>query len=180
MMHYALQRCKRLLRHECNYLNPMDQIEIGKRLARARLEAGFIHAKDAAISMGVSVSSYIQHENGRRGFRYPTAQKYARKFKVNPDWLLTGVGDQRPPDPTEEELELMLRIALDEVLTLSTKTSDLPRIVAPALHVQLEQYRAGELVRYDQDFQIAASVREGRAQSREPTKRAEREESRNS
>lgn len=179
MMHYALQECKRLLHHEINYLSPMDQIEIGKRLARARLEAGFATAKDAALAMGVPVSTYIQHENGGRGFRYPSAQKYAKKFKVNAEWIMSGAGEQKAPEPTVAEIEEMLREAIDGVVTVETRIVDLPRIVAPAFHEQLERLIADRVNRQDQEFQLAAAAREERARSRAPTNKSDQEESRN-
>lgn len=40
--------------------------------------------------MGVSVATYIQHENGTRGFPADRAQRYARFFRTTPEWLLYG------------------------------------------------------------------------------------------
>lgn len=176
-MHCALQKSKRLLHYGFAYLGAMDQQEIGRRLAKARLDAGFKHAKDAAEAMGVPVSTYIGHENGQRGFRYPTAQQYARKFKVNIDWILTGIGEQEAPGLTVDELTEMLREAIEHVVTVETKIADLPRIVAPALHEQIERLQADRSAPHD--IQLAASAREGRARSRPATKRSGQEESRN-
>lgn len=64
--------------------------EPGDRLKKARENAGYKSAADAATSLGVSYSTYIGHENNSRGLRRDAAQLYARKYKVSIDWLLTG------------------------------------------------------------------------------------------
>lgn len=66
-------------------------MEMHDRLKKAR-EAIYKTASDAARSLGVVRHTYIQHENGIRGFRKDAAVFYARKFRVNLDWLLTGRG----------------------------------------------------------------------------------------
>lgn len=66
---------------------------IGTRLAKARQKAGYETAREAARSLGVNVQTYASHENGHGAVRADTAVKYARKFKVSLDWLLTGKGD---------------------------------------------------------------------------------------
>lgn len=69
-----------------------------ERLRRARIAAGYDGPKEAAESLGVSRSTYTQHENGTRGFTRKTAVQYAKKFKVSLDWLLDGRGPQGPRD----------------------------------------------------------------------------------
>lgn len=72
--------------------------EIHERLAAARKEAGYATARAAAETLGVSEVTYVQHENGRRGFKREAADQYARKFHVALEWLLTGKGpkERRP------------------------------------------------------------------------------------
>lgn len=70
-----------------------DMEGIGPRLVKARMHAGFATARDAARSLSVNVQTYASHENGHGSVRADTAVKYARKFKVNLEWLLTGRGD---------------------------------------------------------------------------------------
>lgn len=65
------------------------------RLKLARITANYITAADAARAMGVKETTYVGHEDGRRGFSH-VAKKYAAKFSVNLEWLLTGKGDMRP------------------------------------------------------------------------------------
>lgn len=72
------------------YTMPMaDDKEIGARLKKARLQAGFKTARAASESLGVPYSTYSQHENGTRGI-VREADLYARRFKVSLDWLLRG------------------------------------------------------------------------------------------
>lgn len=62
-----------------------------ERLKEARSKS-FEDAASAARSMGVNLQTYYAHENGSRGFRAPSALKYATKFRVNVDWLLYNRG----------------------------------------------------------------------------------------
>ena len=63
--------------------------EAHERLQWARERAGFETATEAARALGVAEPTYLGHENGRRGFRR-VADKYARRFGVSLEWLLTG------------------------------------------------------------------------------------------
>jgi SOS-response transcriptional repressor LexA len=60
------------------------------RLKEARVKSGYDSAKGAAEAMGVPVATYIQHENGSRGYPAKRAERYARFFRVTPEWLLYG------------------------------------------------------------------------------------------
>jgi SOS-response transcriptional repressor LexA len=62
----------------------------GERLKRARQDAGFRYAADAARALGIPYPTYAGHENGSRKFEADEASVYARKFKVSVEWLLTG------------------------------------------------------------------------------------------
>lgn len=64
--------------------------DASERLKQARIKAGYDSAKGAAEAMGASVATYIQHENGTRGFPASRAGRYARFFRVKPEWLLYG------------------------------------------------------------------------------------------
>lgn len=59
------------------------------RLRQAREKAGFDNPTAAAEALGVRPSTYYGHENGSRGFDR-AAQRYARRFGVDPAWLLYG------------------------------------------------------------------------------------------
>ncbi|MBR0687303.1 XRE family transcriptional regulator [Bradyrhizobium manausense] len=66
--------------------------QMHERLAQARSEAGYAKAADAAKAMGIREPTYHGHENGSRGFKRDSAERYARKFHVSLEWLLTGKG----------------------------------------------------------------------------------------
>lgn len=72
--------------------------DLGDRLTKARENAGFEDATAAAAALDVNRNSYIQHENGTRGFKRDRAELYARRFRVSLEWLLTGKGPMRPKD----------------------------------------------------------------------------------
>lgn len=90
--------------------------------------------------MGIPRGTYSQHENGIRGVPKDSAMRYARFFKTTPEWILYGRAGTGEPSP--DDLEQMIREALEEVLTVETRIADLPRILAPNVHEQLERFRA--------------------------------------
>lgn len=65
-----------------------------KRLQWARERAGYDTPTEAARALGVKEPTYLGHENGFRGFK-STADRYARGFRVNLEWLLTGRGSPK-------------------------------------------------------------------------------------
>jgi hypothetical protein len=70
-----------------------------ERLRQARLQAGYKEASEAARALGMRESTYLGHENGSRGFK-AQADRYARKFGVSLEWLLTGRGPRAPRTTT--------------------------------------------------------------------------------
>ncbi len=66
-----------------------------QRLRRAREQAGYARASDAARAMGVEEPTYLGHENGSRGLSR-VAPRYARFFGVSLDWLIDGRGAFEP------------------------------------------------------------------------------------
>jgi hypothetical protein len=75
-----------------------------ERLQHARELAGYETATDAANALGVAVPTYGGHENGFRGFRADSGQRYAQFFRVSFEWLMTGKGEPRP-----QSLDLRVR-----------------------------------------------------------------------
>ena len=67
---------------------------VADRLKAAREAANYPDATTAAKAMGVSVPSYLHHENGTRGLSR-AAPRYAKFFRVSLDWLLEGKGTMR-------------------------------------------------------------------------------------
>lgn len=79
-----------------------------ERLREARKNAGYKSAADAARAMGVPEQTYYSHENGGSGLRPAVATKYAKKFRVSLEWLLTGRGEMSTANgaiPYDVELE---------------------------------------------------------------------------
>lgn len=68
------------------------RMEMHERLKKAREQAGFETATDAARKFGWTVTTYRAHENGQRNIPRETAPAYARAFRVSPEWLLFGRG----------------------------------------------------------------------------------------
>ena len=83
--------CQSVLQRHNAYCIAMDANE---RLAEARKAAGFDTATEAATALGVHAPTYLHHENGTRGFAR-VADRYARFFRVNLEWLITGRGERR-------------------------------------------------------------------------------------
>lgn len=81
-----------------------------ERLAWAREDAGYETPTDAADALGVPRPTYLGHENGNRGFKQQSAEKYARRFAVDLAWLLTGKGTPKvrlATSPNKREVRLV-------------------------------------------------------------------------
>jgi phage repressor protein C with HTH and peptisase S24 domain len=78
----------------------------GERLRIAR-ERHFKSARAAGKAMGIPVSTYGAHERaeapGGRDYGPDEAKRYARRFRVTPEWLLTGRGPGPGEGPFEPE-----------------------------------------------------------------------------
>jgi phage repressor protein C with HTH and peptisase S24 domain len=75
----------------------MDAKPLAARLRKARENAGFKSASDAARKIGVNTVTYTGHENGTREFDRRLAAMYAEKFGVDPAWLLLGIESKEEP-----------------------------------------------------------------------------------
>lgn len=80
--------------------------EMAGRLAKARKHAGYETVADAARSLGVKYPTYASHENGSAGIRHPVAEKYARKYRVSLEWLLSGRGDMTTHGAIPAEIDV--------------------------------------------------------------------------
>lgn len=58
------------------------RIQQGRRLAAARLQAGYRSAREAALSNGWPESSYRAHEKGTRTIGQDDAERYLRRFRA--------------------------------------------------------------------------------------------------
>lgn len=79
-------------------------MERHQRLTMARKRAGYETAAEAARALGVKDQTYYAHENGSSGLRAEVAEKYARKFKVSLEWLLTEKGEISPNGVVPHEI----------------------------------------------------------------------------
>jgi transcriptional regulator with XRE-family HTH domain len=70
--------------------NAFFMSDSSERLRAAREKSGYSSAKSAAEAMGVPTATYIQHENGVRGYPASKAARYAKFFRTTPEWLLYG------------------------------------------------------------------------------------------
>lgn len=104
-MHCALREGKRLLHNGMHYARHMT--DPAERLRIARLRAGYETGKDAALALGIPVSTYLGHENGSRGYTAKGAAFYARRYKVREQWLLYGVGAAPGTDDTSQTAEII-------------------------------------------------------------------------
>jgi hypothetical protein len=82
------------------------RIEVGKRLAEARIAAGFMTAADAAKRYRWHPQNVRDHEAGRRGVDPLQADEYARRYNILVEWLLFGRGPMRS---TDDSLSAILR-----------------------------------------------------------------------
>ncbi|MGV3580022.1 hypothetical protein [Brevundimonas sp.] len=87
------------MHHEAQYASGMQTP--ADRLRQAREQAKYPTAKAAAEAMGVPVATYIQHENGSRGYPAARADRYGRFFRVAPEWLLYARGESDEVDTTD-------------------------------------------------------------------------------
>lgn len=65
---------------------------ISQRLKVVRKAAGFNTAKSFAESQGIPVTTYCQHESGKRSLNIESLINYSTILKIEPTWLLTGEG----------------------------------------------------------------------------------------
>lgn len=79
-----------------SYGRVIHMSNIHQRLREARIAAGFPSAAAAATAMGINYQTYAGHENGKAGVGTNQAERYARKFRVSLDWLVSNRGEMKP------------------------------------------------------------------------------------
>lgn len=143
--------------------------EIAARLRAAREKTG-LTAVEAAARFGWVPSTYYGHENGSRGIPHHRLVDYAKAYKVNVGWLLTGA-------LAPEILEITRKVAVvgevaagvwQEVDTWDgQKYDDVPTIPGRYEHLQQVAYLVRgpsmDLERiFDGDFVIVVAYFEAR------------------
>lgn len=88
-----------------------------QRLRIARERAGYDTAKAAAEAMGVPVATYVQHENGGRGYPAGRADRYGKFFRVSPEWLLYERGEEDEA-PASDSVPIVGFVGAGSVATL--------------------------------------------------------------
>ena len=68
--------------------------QIGKRLQKARKDAGFRSARAFARHHQIPESTYSQHETGKRSLSPTIVLHYCACFKIDPGWLISGQTDK--------------------------------------------------------------------------------------
>lgn len=74
----------------CDY--KLLEKDIRDRLKKTRIELGFKTAKKFAESKSLKISTYTLHEAGTRSMSIEIIAHYAFLLKIEPNWLLTGLG----------------------------------------------------------------------------------------
>ena len=82
----------------------MSQDKQHERLREARIKAGFRSMKAAAEAYDWSYNTYKANECGTRLMSKDNAQKYAKRFKVDLQWLL--FGENKPTAPSGMHIEI--------------------------------------------------------------------------
>jgi SOS-response transcriptional repressor LexA len=76
-------------------------MEKHERLRRAREQAGYKSAAEAARAMNMAIPTLTSHENSSRSFDEQDAIRYARFFHTSPEWLLFGKGQEHANEPPQ-------------------------------------------------------------------------------
>jgi phage repressor protein C with HTH and peptisase S24 domain len=97
-----------------------------ERLRLARERAGFARAADAAKALSANSQTYHGHENGNRGFDADTGARYAKKFNVDYQWLMTGTGRMDPAGRIDLGQEQSLQPAPPAVAGSGAWPRDIP------------------------------------------------------
>lgn len=107
------------------------------RLRWARETSGLGSARSVAADRGWAMSTYITHENGTRlkkGLSEDDARKYARAFRVDLAWLMTGVGEprRRADIPGESEATILGRVGAGARVLIEDDATGWPAEGVPA------------------------------------------------
>ena len=126
-------------------------MDLHERLQAARRHAGFATAKDAAEALGISYPTYAGHENGQSGFRAPTVEIYARRFKVSYEWLMSGRGTMLGSSPRTATIVGRAGASTDGRIMYAESDGGLGAVLLPegadteSVAVEIEGYSMGFL-----------------------------------
>jgi transcriptional regulator with XRE-family HTH domain len=96
--------------------------DIAKRVRAARKAAGYKSAKEFANKYEIPLSTYSQHETGKRSINAELIINYSSYFTINPCWLLTGNGEPFfDEDQNQKEKKAIIE---RETFSISHKVND--------------------------------------------------------
>lgn len=104
------------------------------RLRHARAKAGYSEAAQAARAFGWNEATYTSHENGTRGLRPAVAARYAKAFKVTPEYLLYDRTKGTPgPSPQDRprSVELVGYVGAGSEAYFFSDQGELDQVAAP-------------------------------------------------
>ena len=108
--------------------------DIALRLKVARIASGFKTSKEFAQQHAIALSTYCQHETGKRPLSIEQLFVYAELTKVEPSWLLTGKGKPcLKPENKQVEQKILQQL---EKLSSSTE----PHINVVPLIIDQERF----------------------------------------
>lgn len=87
-------------------MNSVSEI-IAARLAAAR-KIDYGSARGFALAFAIPVTTYSQHETGKRALGVAALLEYSEKLKISPAWILTGKGLPYPNDQNGLEKQAAL------------------------------------------------------------------------
>ncbi len=90
-----------------------------ERLIKARTDAGYSNARQAAEANGWPYMSYYTHETGRRDISVDAARRYAEAYGVDAAWLLLGEA-RYAPKPSNATKDTNKQSARTEVHIVGT------------------------------------------------------------
>jgi len=83
--------------------------DVAQRLKTARMRL-FTTASQAADALDMKAVTLRAHENAQNGVNIYDLERYARRYNVNVQWLLTGQGDLEPDPQLHVELGEMIDV----------------------------------------------------------------------
>ncbi len=100
-------------------------MDIGLRLKAARKAASYKTACAFAKQHNIPISTYSQHENGKRVLNADILLQYGELLNVSPGWILSGMGDPYVDNKNcpEKSIPSKQDLIARELFTLDKKSS---------------------------------------------------------
>ncbi|MCH9643818.1 MAG: helix-turn-helix domain-containing protein [Gammaproteobacteria bacterium] len=96
--------------------------QIGKRLQKARKDAGFRSARAFARHYNIPESTYSQHETGKRSLNPRMVRYYCECFNVDANWLILDRQSDEDSLKVQQKIDVaILQKALQEAIQKFSK-----------------------------------------------------------